>query len=68
MPAFRHSFLKMISANYNPGTHDSHGGRASDFKDYQYDLLAEHFRNHMNMDSVFAILGYDKKEMCNVSL
>lgn len=68
MRGFRHSFLHAISANYNPGKHDCHRGQASDFKDYQYDLLADHFRAHINMDSLFTILGYNKKEICNAAL
>jgi adenosylcobyric acid synthase len=68
MPGFRHSFLNAISANYGPGNNDGHTGQATDFKECQYDLLAKHFRAHMNMNNLFTIVGFDKKEMCNAAL
>ncbi|MEN6319996.1 MAG: cobyric acid synthase [Syntrophaceae bacterium] len=58
---FRHSFLKMISNNYNPGKNDPEPGHISAFKDRQYDMLAEHFRAHLDMDKLFAIVGFDKE-------
>jgi adenosylcobyric acid synthase len=61
VPGFRHSFLKMISNNYNPGINDPEPGHVSAFKDRQYDMLAEHFRAHLDMDTLFAIAGFDKE-------
>jgi adenosylcobyric acid synthase len=64
-PGFRHSFLKAICTNYNPGEKDRDHGSASNFKDHQYDLLAEHFRAHLDMDKLFKIVGFDK-ETCKL--
>lgn len=61
VPGFRHTFLKTISANYKPGENDCDTGHASIFKDRRYDLLADHFRAHLNMDKLFNIAGFDKK-------
>lgn len=58
---FRQFFLKKISADYNPGENDCDSGHASAFKDRQYDLLANHFRAHLNMDKLFDIAGFDQK-------
>jgi adenosylcobyric acid synthase len=60
VPGFRHTFLKTISANYKPGENDYDTGHVSTFKDHQYDLLAEHFRAHLDMDTLFKIVGFDK--------
>ncbi|MCX5847286.1 MAG: cobyric acid synthase [Deltaproteobacteria bacterium] len=59
MPSFRHAFLKTISANYRTGENDCTTVHASDFKDHQYNLLAEHFRAHLDMDKLFKIIGID---------
>jgi adenosylcobyric acid synthase len=61
MPGFRHAFLKTISTNYKPCENDCNTGCASDFKDRQYDLLAEHFRTHLDMDKLYKIAGFDKE-------
>jgi adenosylcobyric acid synthase len=60
-PGFRHSFLKSIYTNYNPGEEDRDHGSASNFKDHQYDLLAKHFRAHLDMDKLLKIVGFDKE-------
>jgi adenosylcobyric acid synthase len=60
-PGFRHSFLKAICANYNPCEKDSDPDGASNFKDHQYDLLAEHFLAHLDMDKLLKIVGFDKE-------
>ncbi|MCX5840896.1 MAG: cobyric acid synthase, partial [Deltaproteobacteria bacterium] len=60
VPGFRHAFLKTISANYKPGENDYDTGHVSNFKDHQYDLLAEHIRAHLDMDKLFKIVGFDK--------
>ncbi|MCX5854791.1 MAG: cobyric acid synthase [Deltaproteobacteria bacterium] len=61
MPGFRHTFLKAIRTDYSPGGSDGDTGHISDFKDRQYDLLAEHFRTHLDMDKLFKIVGFDQK-------
>jgi adenosylcobyric acid synthase len=65
VPGFRHAFLKTISANYKPGENDRDTGHVSNFKDHQYDLLAEHFRAHLDMEKLFKIVGFDK-ETCKL--
>jgi len=37
----------------------------ANFKDHQYDLLAEHFRTHLDMEKLFEIVGFDK-ETCKL--
>ena len=64
-PGFRHGFLKAICTNYKPGENDRDTGNASSFKDHQYDLLAEHFRAHLDMEKLFEIVGFDK-ETCKL--
>jgi adenosylcobyric acid synthase len=61
MPGFRHAFLKAIRTDYSPDGSDGDIGHISDFKDRQYDLLAEHFRTHLDMDKLFKIVGFDQK-------
>jgi adenosylcobyric acid synthase len=61
MPGFRHAFLKAIRPDYSPDGSDYDTGHISDFKDRQYDLLAEHFRVHLDMDKLFKIVGFDQK-------
>jgi adenosylcobyric acid synthase len=65
VPGFRHSFLKAICTNYKPGKNDRDTGHVSNFKDHQYDLLAEHFRAHLDMEKLFEIVGFDK-ETCKL--
>lgn len=60
MPGFRHAFLKAIRADYRPGGNEGDSGFIADFKDRQYDLLAEHFRTHLDMDKLFEIAGIDQ--------
>jgi adenosylcobyric acid synthase len=59
-PGFRHGFLKAICTNYKPGENDHDTGDASNFKDHQYDLLAEHFRAHLDMKELFEIVGFNE--------
>jgi adenosylcobyric acid synthase len=61
VPGFRHAFLKVISTNYKPDENDCETGHASTFKDRQYDMLAEHFRAHLDMDTLFTIAGFNKE-------
>ncbi len=56
MPGFRHAFLKAIRADYQPGNEGA-ACHISDFKNRQYDLLAEHFRAHLDMEKLFEIAG-----------
>lgn len=64
-PGFRHSFLKAICTTYKPGENDCDTGSASDLKDHQYDLLAKHFRAHLDMEKLLKIVGFDK-ETCKL--
>jgi adenosylcobyric acid synthase len=52
-PDFRNAFLKQLNRNYQ--TEDAEA--AAEFKQKQYDLLAEHFEKHLNMKKLNAILG-----------
>jgi adenosylcobyric acid synthase len=61
VPGFRHAFLKTISANYKPDDKICDTGHITAFKDRQYDMLAEHFRSHLDMDTLFSIVGFDKE-------
>jgi adenosylcobyric acid synthase len=65
VPGFRHSFLKAICTNYKPGENNRDTGGASNFKDHHYDLLAEHFRAHLDMEKLFKIVGFDE-ETCKL--
>ena len=56
MPGFRHAFLRAMRADYRPRESDGDTGPISDFKDRQYNLLAEHFRAHLDMDRLLKIL------------
>jgi adenosylcobyric acid synthase len=58
-PGFRHAFLRAMRADYRPGRSDGDAGPISAFKDRQYDLLAEHFRTHLDMDKLRMILRLD---------
>ena len=53
-PSFRHSFLASLSPAYRPGGDDE---TPDDFKDRQYDLLAEHFRRHLDLDRLIELTG-----------
>lgn len=55
MPGFRHAFLKAIRADYIPDESNCGADHISKFKDRQYDLLAEHFRKHLDMSKLFQI-------------
>ena len=46
-------------SNHSENDYDT--GHVSNFKDHQYDLLAEHFRAHLDMDKLFKIAGFDKE-------
>ena len=60
MPGFRQAFLKAIRTNYLPDESDCGTGHISEFKDCQYDLLAEHFREHLDMNELFQIAGFNQ--------
>jgi adenosylcobyric acid synthase len=46
-PAFRHGFLAGLKPAYRPASADA---TAAAYKDRQYDLLADHFRRHLDLD------------------
>ncbi len=52
---FRAKFLRDLK----PGIHDESGddGSLDDFRDRQYDLLAEHFKKHLDMSKLYEIIG-----------
>lgn len=49
---FRHAFLAALNPAYRP---DGDNGTLEAFKDRQYDLLAEHFRRHLDFDRFLEI-------------
>lgn len=51
--SFRNSFLKEIRAEYNIGCEIGH---ISDFKERQYDMLAEHFLRYLDMEKLLKII------------
>lgn len=59
MPGFRHAFLRGMRAGYRPGESDGDAGPISAFKNRQYDLLAEHFRTHLDMGKLLKMLSLD---------
>jgi adenosylcobyric acid synthase len=52
-PDFRNRFLKTTNPAYE--TEDAQA--AAEFKQSQYDLLAKHFEQHLNMKKLYEILG-----------
>lgn len=50
--AFRYSFLQALRPDI-----DLKSTEADDYRDRQYDLLAEHFNKHLNMDLLHSILA-----------
>jgi adenosylcobyric acid synthase len=55
-PAFRRAFLQNLAPQrYKPEQQNIHQS-ISDFKDQQYDLLAEHFETYLNMEILTQIM------------
>jgi adenosylcobyric acid synthase len=56
-PFFRRAFLEKLAPDrYGPGENDSQY-TIDEYKDRQYDLLAEHFEAHLDMNTLMQILG-----------
>ncbi|MBF0288901.1 MAG: cobyric acid synthase [SAR324 cluster bacterium] len=53
-PYFLENFLSSLAPSYQ--NHEQISPSASDFKDRQYDLLARHFKQFMNMESLKKII------------
>jgi adenosylcobyric acid synthase len=60
-PVFRHAFLSSIRADYRPTGNNRDVDHISDFKDHQYNLLADHFRAHLDMKRLNAVIGLDQE-------
>ncbi|MGK5095075.1 cobyric acid synthase [Deltaproteobacteria bacterium TL4] len=52
-PEFRVHFLKNLSSHYTPDPFQT----AKGFKDHQYDLLAKHFEQYINIQTIKKIIG-----------
>jgi len=62
-PEYRHSFLKSLNPEIEI---DGMNNRSqSDFKEKQYDMLANHFRKHIDADLLFEIASVTKPENMN---
>ena len=59
-PGFRHTFLKNLQPDYRPERQESDESRSA-FRDRQYDLLAEHFRAHLDMASLLDIVSFESE-------
>lgn len=57
LPGFRRSFLENLKPGYGTQAVESRRETAEAFKDRQYDLLAEHFRKHLDMGRLTAAAG-----------
>jgi adenosylcobyric acid synthase len=55
-PEFRKAFLKNIGGGR--GDAIDYKGDTTVFKDAQYDLLAEHFRKNMDIESIMKMIGF----------
>ncbi len=53
---FRQRFLKRLYSNYQPD-HGQPDLPISEFRNQQYDLLAAHFRKHVNIEKTKSIIG-----------
>ncbi len=54
--SFRLSFLQRIFPDYHPESIGS-GQTINEFRDRQYDLLADHFRKYLDLDTLQSIIG-----------
>jgi adenosylcobyric acid synthase len=58
LPGFRNSFLEDLKPGYCPTTH-CRETTEWDFKEHQYDLLAEHFRTQLDIPKLMKIVGLE---------
>ncbi len=56
-PSFLCTFLKSLNPAYCPSGDSCTKETSGAFKDRQYDLLAEHFRRHLDLDRLLEITG-----------
>ncbi len=56
-PEFRHAFLLQFRNGQTIEPESNEGESIETFRDRQYDLLAEHFRSHLDMEKLFALAG-----------
>ena len=56
-PSFRCAFLKSLNPAYCPSGDNRTEETSRSFKDRQYNLLAEHFRRHLDLDRLIAVTG-----------
>jgi adenosylcobyric acid synthase len=59
-PGFRYSYLKDLNPKLFPKSDKNKMETEAAFRDRQYDLLAEHFRNHLNMQKIIEISGIEE--------
>lgn len=55
-PDARHRFLQQLSAGYDIDLAVNQERSAAEYKDQQYDLLAAHFKDHLNLEALRARL------------
>lgn len=60
-PPFRQAFLKRLRPDLTVGLAVADEKSAASFKDRQYDLLADHFRVHLDMEKLSVIVGLGAK-------
>ena len=58
-PGFRRSILEEFRPGRRIDGKAGSVGAEADFKDRQYDLLAEHFRSNLNLSKLIEITGVD---------
>ena len=56
-PEFRSEFLKRLNPNYQSPEDKAAASHIAQFRDQQYDLLADHFRSHLDLEKLFEIVG-----------
>lgn len=56
-PNFRTSFLKKLNPDYHPASSGEATSGISEFRNKQYNLLANHFRSYLNLEKLLEITG-----------
>jgi len=56
LPAFRHAYLSDLRPEFSDGLSSPDSAAAEAFRQGQYDLLARHFADHLNMEKLVKIM------------
>jgi len=67
LPGFRHSFLDGLNPGCQVESEERRMVSNTEFKDRQYNLLAEHFRLHLDMPKLYEITGVDVERCRNLA-